>query len=254
MTLHRMHEERELVPYTAETVMPAARVLVVAPHPDDEVFGCGGCARLHVLAGAEVEVVVLTDGAGAGNPSVRALESEAASAALGLPTPQFWHCPDRALGVDEAMLQAVSGRLLKTIQGRAYGLVYAPSPWEVHPDHRAAAWAVAHSVRHSRLAGMAVQWAAYEVGSPLWPHRLVNIDSVWADKQAAMACFPSQLAVQPYDEHIAALNRYRSYTVSGQCRHAEALWLPDDDDLLAIESDWRNGRQHPAWPRWTKQL
>lgn len=243
-----MQPERELVPYTAEGVLPAARVLVVAPHPDDEVFGCGGCARLHTLAGAMVDVVVLTDGSGAGDPQVRSAESTAACAALGLRAPEFWQYPDRALGFDEALLQTVSDRLLEATQARAIDLVYGPSPWEVHPDHRAAAWAVAHGVRRSRLAGMSVQWAAYEVGSPLWPHRLVNIDSVWADKQAAMACFPSQLAFQPYDEHIAALNRYRSYTVSGQCRHAEALWLPDDDELAEVELRWANGWQHPAWP------
>ena len=248
-----MQQERELVPYDAQGVLPAARVLVVAPHPDDEVFGCGGCSRLHVLAGTAVDVVVLTDGAGAGDPRVRSSESAAACAALGLRAPEFWQYPDRALGFDEALLQAVSDRLLAAIQAQAYELVYAPSPWEVHPDHRAAAWAVAQSVRLSRLAGVLVQWAAYEVGSPLWPHRLVNIDSVWAEKRAAMACFPSQLVFQPFDEHITALNRYRSYTISGQCRHAEALWLPGDDELMAVEMQWQNGWQHPAWPGETKR-
>lgn len=253
MTLPSMQQERDLVPYEAQEVLPSARVLVVAPHPDDEVFGCGGCARLHVLAGAVVDVVVLTDGSGAGDACMRSAESAAACAALGLQTPEFWQYTDRALGFDEALLQEVSNRLIRAIQTGSYSLVYAPSPWEVHPDHRAAAWAVARSVRLSRLAGVPVQWAAYEVGSPLWPDRLVNIDGVWADKRAAMACFPSQLALQPYDEHIAALNRYRSYTVSGQCRHAEALWLPADDALMAVEMQGQNGWQHPAWPGGAKR-
>jgi LmbE family N-acetylglucosaminyl deacetylase len=253
MSQQAMQEERDLVPYTAEGVIQAARVLVVAPHPDDEVFGCGGCARLHVLAGAAVDVLVLTDGSGAGVPAVRAAESVAACAALGLKAPAFWAYPDRALGFDDHLLQGLSDRLQQAIMQGGHDLVYAPSPWEVHPDHRATAWAVARSVRLSRLAGSAVRWAAYEVGVPLWPHRLVNVDAVWADKRAAMSCFGSQLAFQPYDEHITALNRYRSYTVSGQCRYAEALWLPDEGALQAVESGRAKGWPHPCMPDLAKQ-
>jgi LmbE family N-acetylglucosaminyl deacetylase len=37
-------------------------LLVVAPHPDDEVLGCGGLIALAVARGLEVSVVILTDG------------------------------------------------------------------------------------------------------------------------------------------------------------------------------------------------
>lgn len=245
-------EERALVPYAAESVLPASRVLIVAPHPDDEVFGCGGCARLHVLAGAQVDVVVLTDGGGAGDAAVRSAESRAACSALGLGAPSFWAYPDRGLAINDEFMVPLVRQLSQTMSSRGHEVVYAPSPWEVHPDHRAAARAVAQAVlevqrmRTASTPGTALplRWAAYEVGSPLWPQRLVNIDAVLADKQQAMACFPSQLAFQPYDEHILALNRYRSYTVSGQCRHAEALWLPGDQDLEAVIRDWDEGRRH----------
>ncbi len=36
--------------------------VVFAPHPDDEVLGCGGTIALKVLAGAPVQVVIMTDG------------------------------------------------------------------------------------------------------------------------------------------------------------------------------------------------
>lgn len=40
------------------------RVLVLAPHPDDEVIGCGGYLAMAVRAGAQVRVVVVTSGEG----------------------------------------------------------------------------------------------------------------------------------------------------------------------------------------------
>jgi LmbE family N-acetylglucosaminyl deacetylase len=43
------------------------RVLVVAPHPDDEVLGCGGMIAWHAARGDAVAVLELTDGAG-GDP------------------------------------------------------------------------------------------------------------------------------------------------------------------------------------------
>jgi len=42
---------------------PAGKnILVLAPHPDDEVIGCGGTLYKHFLAGAEITVVYMTDG------------------------------------------------------------------------------------------------------------------------------------------------------------------------------------------------
>lgn len=39
-----------------------APAIVFAPHPDDEVLGCGGTIALKALAGASLRVVVMTDG------------------------------------------------------------------------------------------------------------------------------------------------------------------------------------------------
>src|SRR2546426_12131813 len=38
------------------------RVLVLAPHMDDEVLGCGGTLLQHARVGAQLTIVYLTDG------------------------------------------------------------------------------------------------------------------------------------------------------------------------------------------------
>ena len=56
--------------------------LVIAPHPDDEVLGCGGTARRYVLAGARVTVAIVIIGTPLYPESqVRQVRTEAAKAA-----------------------------------------------------------------------------------------------------------------------------------------------------------------------------
>ena len=68
--------ESDFVPYSACTVLPAQAALVLAPHPDDEVFGCGAAIASHVRAGVPVQVLVLTDGALYGDASTRAFRRQ----------------------------------------------------------------------------------------------------------------------------------------------------------------------------------
>jgi LmbE family N-acetylglucosaminyl deacetylase len=249
MGVNRLQEEPQLVPYKAAAPPPASRVLVLAPHPDDEVFGCGGCARLQVQTGSTVDVVVITDGSGAGDPAVRQDESRKACRLLGTNEPVFWGYRDRALGFDEALVARLSAQLEDCLRQGQYDLVYAPSPWEVHPDHRAVARCTAEAVLTRRQAGQALVWAAYEVGAPLWPSHLVDITTVLADKQAAMRVYASQDVFQDYSAHIGALNRYRTYTLGQNCLAAEALWVADEDQMTWVINAWDSGFRHPGLTR-----
>lgn len=71
----------------------SARAMVFAPHPDDEVLGCGGTIALKALAGADVHIVVMTDGRTSHAQfleapvltRIRRLEALEAATRLGLP-------------------------------------------------------------------------------------------------------------------------------------------------------------------------
>ena len=54
--------EMQLIPYESVRKIEGTRILVLAPHPDDEVFGCAGAIMRHVAAGDSVRVAVVTDG------------------------------------------------------------------------------------------------------------------------------------------------------------------------------------------------
>lgn len=219
-----MLPESDLVPYQSVAGIPAQGVLVVAPHADDEVFGCGGAIAAHVRAGVPVKVIVLTDGAGHGEPSERAQESLAAAQVLGYGAPEFWAYPDRGLRCEEALVQ----RVVEAVAACGADLIYAPSPWEIHPDHRQAAAIAAEVVRRT-----GVRVAYYEVGAPLRPNLLLDITASAETKSRAMRCFSSQLEQQDYERQIRALNEYRTYSLPRGVLAAEAYLLLGAADLDA---------------------
>lgn len=222
--MHNMHpSEAEIIPYHASPVPPApGGVLVLAPHPDDEVFGCGGAIAGHVQAGHRVHTVLLTAGghgeeeAGPGGyADTRLAESTEAARVLGLPPPRCWGLPDREITYGEALVN----RIMQAIGDTGADVVYAPSPWELHPDHRATALCAIEAVR--RLEGVGLH--LYEVSAPLRPNRLLDITPVWALKQQAMQVFASQEKKLPYASFISALNRFRALTLFPASEYAEAF-------------------------------
>lgn len=226
--------EHLYIPYTATTQLLHGNVLVLAPHPDDEVFGCGGAIMQHVAQGDTVRVLILTDGAAAiPHPdedsrllyiTLRQQESQRAAQILGYGQPEFWEFSDRALPNDERVIQ----RLQHYLTQHHIHHVYAPSTFEIHPDHLTAAHLAVEVVKRS---GGAVSLSMYEVGMPLHPNCLLDLTPFLERKQQAMQQFGSQLQLQHYEHHILGLNHYRAYTLSLQVTAAEAYYVIDGETL-----------------------
>lgn len=218
--------EPELIPYEPIQAPLGRVMLVLVPHPDDEVFGCGGLLAWVSGHGVRVRVLVLTDGGVAWDVTQREAESRAAASILEyLRHPddlQFLRQPDRGLLPDAALLCVLEAH------ARSIGAdwIVAPSPFEVHPDHRAACVAGIELAKR-----IACRLMCYEVGQPLIPNCLVDITALAERKQQAMACFESQLFVQGYADQILALNRYRSFTLGPGVRYAEAFRLVSEAEL-----------------------
>ncbi len=188
------------------------RALVFAPHPDDEVFGCGGLLAFQTREGAAVRVVVLSDGT-AGDPlarerdivETRQAESRAAGAELGL-------CDYRFLGLPDGELSSVADlpqRLMKELDEFAPELVYGPSPQELHPDHRATSRAVIAALS----AGPRRRVLLYGVNSAVTAGVLYNTTPVWEKKCAAMGRLASQLAYQDLIGKCRAMDGSRTVNV-----------------------------------------
>jgi LmbE family N-acetylglucosaminyl deacetylase len=158
-------------PVPVESAPPAtlafndrSRILLVAPHPDDESLACGMALQAAVRAGAAVRVVYATDGDN--NPwpqrfierkwrikkadrlrwgKLRQREAEAALITLGLQAEDacFLGLPDQGL-TDRLMRDPASllSRFARCIEDFAPTDMFLPSTADAHPDHNALAVAL----------------------------------------------------------------------------------------------------------------
>jgi LmbE family N-acetylglucosaminyl deacetylase len=239
-----MNIEQFFIPYTSSTTLPAKSVIVLAPHPDDEVFGCGGTLKQLQADGADIHILILTDGVLADEwedlPAEiaskkryakklnRQSESIAASSVLGYPTPRFLGFQDGQLLMEDSLLPTLQTH----VEAISPDLVLAPSIWEMHRDHRAVAQA---ALTLLLKAPNKFQLAFYEIGVPLVPNYFVDITSSVNKKNEAMTCFPSQLQDQAYADQIRGLNLFRSYTLGPTVRSAEAFHLLNHEAAKAFD-------------------
>jgi LmbE family N-acetylglucosaminyl deacetylase len=208
---------------------PAAEaVLVIAPHMDDEIIGCGGTLAKHVARGASVTVVFLTDGAAGGTAAhsqraaeplteVRKREARLALEVLGIRQLEFLDGSDGALSPTPELVN----KLRIILQHGRFDLCYLPFFLEEHPDHR-----VASRILLEAAAGeqRGMQCMGYEIWTALFPNCLVNIDETSQLKREALSHYRSQLAEADYAHTQFGLNAYRSAAfLGGSCRYAEAF-------------------------------
>lgn len=183
---------------------PAGRVVVVAPHPDDETLAAGGTLSMLERRGFAVDIVAITDGEGSHPKSpthtprelarLRAAEREQALDALGLDGATVLRLGIRDGHVADAPQLAV--QLGARFVGA--GLVLAPFAGDGHPDHDA--------------CGAAARIAAHAAGVPLFSYPVWAWH--WATPESARLPWArfrrSTLDGRARAAKAAAIERYRS--------------------------------------------
>lgn len=199
----------------------ARKVLVFAPHPDDETLGCGGTlARLALLC--PVKVVLVTDGSGAGGlppeaAAIRQTEFVRALAVLGVSESVQLNQPDGEFqGSPELALQVRD--LLADYQPN---WIFLPSPLDYHRDHVRIA---AFLEPLCRRCVSVTQLLFYEIWAPVPATHVVDITGEAQRKHAALAEHATAMPHGDYQRAVEGLNRYRGLYL-GRNTLAEAFWV-----------------------------
>ena len=196
-------------------IKPSDKILVVAPHPDDECIGAGGILCQHA---AQCTVLVLTDGAlGQGNISteegrkIRRQEFIREMGFLGVEQYRFLDIPDGTL---MNVLDCMEG-----IDLSPYTKIFVPGEHDGHPDHTAAFYCLARAIEYQRTAVAEV--FRYEVHKELGqPTHYIDITQCMDKKMDAIRYHQSQIRTMPYERYAAINAECRAL----QNRQAHRYW------------------------------
>jgi LmbE family N-acetylglucosaminyl deacetylase len=204
-------------------------VLVVAPHPDDEVIGCGGTIMRHVRMGDAVSIVYLSSGENTASfawmtpqqkAAQREIEALASCRILGVDTSRvhFLRGADGHLGASSELI----GGLTTHIHQVKPHVIYVPHEHDGHPDHVAAYHLVA-AVLRNWSSPHDIRLYAYEVWSPLYAHFGVDVTPVMSAKLQALGCHKLALSAFDYVPMVKGLAAFRSGTLLNRLGYAEAV-------------------------------
>ncbi len=204
------------------------RILVVAPHPDDEVLGCGGTIARLRDHGHDVHVAIVTTGKPPQFPADLVMqirkELDAAHEVLGGTTKHYLDLPAAAL--DTIGAAQINGAVAEVVAKVDPDTVFAPFFGDVHVDHQLVfnATLVACRPRSAATPRLVLayetlsetNWAAPPITPGFQPNVFVDIGDTLERKLAAFAKFESQ--VKPFPDErsldtIRALARLRGSTV-----------------------------------------
>lgn len=219
-------------------------ILVVAPHPDDEVLGCGGTIAKYADNGDDVYVAIVTKG---GKPlfkdeQVETVRNECLKA-------------DRFLGVKETIFMDFPASMVENVQRYKFNeafiqliqrirpdIVYIPHRGDMQLDHKmvvdAAMVALRPKYKHVVKRIYAYEtlsetgWDIPNVMNEFIPNVYNNISKFMDKKIEAMQMFKTQMSAYPAARSlraVEALAMYRGATVNMNA--AEAFYIVRELDL-----------------------
>lgn len=203
--------------------METDRVLIIAAHPDDEVLGAGGTIAKYASGGADVKLLIVTDGSTSqyrNDPRLAQIlegkmrETAAAAEVLGIREVLYGGLPDMRLDVT-AHIQ-VNQVIEHVIDSFQPNIVFTHFYGDVNLDHQCVHRSALVACRpvtgqcvrelYSYCVPSATDWSIPSEASAFLPNVFVDISGEYAEKKyAAMNCYATELRDFPHPRSIQAL-------------------------------------------------
>lgn len=209
------------------------KILVVAPHPDDDILGCGGIIAKYVGLDAAVYVAIMTNG-NIGAPELFPIEgtlrgreeAKKSHEVLGVKGTFFYDFP--APRLETQPTYQISIALDKLIRDLDIDTVFIPHRGDIHKDHRVifeACLVAARPINNTPVKRIyayetlsETEWAAPFSDDVFYPTLFVELSQAEVNKKiAAFNCYsPPRRKEFPHsrsDDGIRTLARYRGATI-----------------------------------------
>lgn len=217
------------------------KVIVIAPHPDDEILGVGGTIIKHLAKGDIIEIVIVTKGMSPlfSSESVGEVQREAVNCHLSFGIEKTYFLDFPAVMLEKQDRYNINEKILNIIQYCKPEIVYIPHIGDMQKDHQIVAEAAMVALRpkyeHQVKRILAYEtlsetgWHIPNIANQFIPNVYSDISEYLPEKLMAMSYYKTQLSDYPNPrsiEAIEALAKYRGSTVN--VKAAEAFMLIRD--------------------------
>lgn len=214
------------------------RVLILAPHPDDEAIGCGGTIRTLTSQGVRCDVLFMTGGEkshlprpGQASDRKSALQAkrrmaDESSKILGICELFYMGGTDGELFLELHRFETI----VELVYRNRYQRIFCPWAHDTHSDHAATFEMLNRALW--LLDDCPSIWL-YEVWNPLVANRVVSIDDFIDSKVAAVEAYRQGVYDVDYSTSFIALARYRSLLLRS-AQHAEAFLVVSKSQMAAL--------------------
>ncbi len=203
-------------------------VLVLSPHPDDEIIGCGGTLIRMLKEGSKVSVVQLTDGSNSSalkdfpediRKTIRLKEAKVVAENLGFAELILFNEVDSHLKCTSDNV----AKLLEILNRLHPKGIFVPFINDIHPDHIVTNEILCKSLASSTLNLPEVNVLSYEVWNFVPPNSFCSIDNQFDKKAEMLMKYRTGMKIIDYVHFCESLNAYHAFTLLGKKGFAEVF-------------------------------
>jgi N-acetylglucosamine malate deacetylase 1 len=213
------------------------KVLFIAPHPDDESFGCGGTIFKHIAAGDQVYWLIVTTGYtrdGFTNESLEKMSHQVSNVSQIYGFTEYCRLEFPTTLLDATPMRDLVSSINTFINRVMPDTIYVNYKYDVHTDHQRvfdAVWSCSKSFRNPFVKDVLAYETLSETeftnmvdGSGFRPTVFHDITPFMEDKNRALLGYSSELDAHPFPrswENVEALAKLRGATIN--VRFAESF-------------------------------
>jgi len=198
--------------YVINHTVEKKRLLVLAPHPDDEILGLGGTLSFHLIKGSDVTIIYLTSGGYAAKPNSDATNlakiriAEANRLAKDFKFKHhFFDLDGLALSSDIKNNQHNVQKMVKHLNQLNPDEIYVPSFLDPHPDHLITNQILVAALKLSKFESCMI--LGYEIwGTIPFPNFFMDISDHFKNKMTMLNYHTSQLKLYNYERLCTTRN------------------------------------------------
>ena len=210
------------------------KILIFAPHNDDEVLGAGGTLSKFANQGNDVFVCEVTSGEN--KVIVDKIKSEAlkAHAIIGVKQTFFLDLP--VVAINQVPVSEINEKMLEIVKIVDPEIAFIPHKGDIHTDHVEVAKSAMVALRPVTAPNLKAIYAYETLSETEWNIPSVEnafIPNVWSDitnyleiKLQAMNCYQTQIKEFPHPRSLEAIEALAKYRGSNICvKYAESFSL-----------------------------